>query len=174
MVGRRGAAVKIRLIVLLVATMIGQRLLGSPALPAWCAEIQLLVVWLVAASLTSNARRWIYWAAVLGICWDLLVQPVIGPGGVAWSAAALTLSILAVIVADRTFKAWAIFGAVAAAVVITIHALAILPLGFEPSLTAVRLLRTAALSGLWCGAVGAVLAADFPKYWRAYRLRRLR
>jgi hypothetical protein len=165
---------KLRLIVLFVATMIGQRFLGSPALPAWCAEIQLLVVWLVAASLTLQTRRWIYWAAVLGIGWDLLGQPVIGPGGIAWSAAALALSVLSVIVADRTFKAWAIFGAVAAIVVVTIHALAVLPLGFERSLTAVRILRAAVLSGLWCGAVGAVLAVDFPKYWRAYRLRRLR
>jgi hypothetical protein len=165
---------KLRLILLFVATMIGQRVLGSPALPAWCAEIQLLSVWLVAASLKLEARRWVYWAAALGLCWDLLGQPVIGPGGIAWSAAALALSILAVIVADRTFKAWAIFGAVAAAIAITIHALAILPLGFEPSLTAARLLRTAAFSGLWCGAVGVVLAVDFPKYWRAYRLRRLR
>ena len=165
---------KLRLILLFAATMIGQRLLGSPALPAWCAEIQLLAVWLVAASLKLDTRRWVYWAAAMGIAWDLLGQPVIGPGGIAWSGAALALSVLAVIVADRSFKAWVVFGAVAAAVVTVVHALAVLPLGLAPSLTAAGILRSAGLSGAWCGAVGAILAVDFPKYWRAYRLRRLR
>jgi hypothetical protein len=165
---------KFRLILFFLATMVGQRILGAPGLPVWCADIQLLTVWLVAPALRFDDRRWIYFAVLLGIVWDILGQPVIGPGGIAWSTAALALSALAVVVADRSFRAWAAFGAVAAVVVVLVHSLVLMPLGFPPSLTAVRIFRTALFSGLWCGTVAAIVAIDFPKHWRAYRLRKLR
>ena len=53
-------------------------------------------------------------------------------------------------------------------------ALALLPLGLSAAIDPMELVRTALLSGAWCGAVGMVLALDPPKLWRAYRARRLR
>lgn len=169
-----GSGVKLRLLALFALTMAGQRALGTPGLPAWCPEIQLPVVWIVGPALRFEDRRWWYWAVLLGLCWDVVGSPVIGPGGIAWSAAALTLSALAAVIADRSYRAWVFFGAVAAVVVTLVDALALVPLGLSTTLTGTRLLRTAMLSGVWSGLVGGLLAADFPGYWRAYRLRKLR
>jgi hypothetical protein len=165
---------KLRIAIMFALTLAGQRALGHPGLPAWCADLQLLTVWIVAPALRIDDRRWLYWAVVMGVLWDLLGQPVIGPGGIAWSAAAMALSVLGGFIADRSARAWALFGAVAAVVVVLAHTLALIPLGFAPSLTAADVGRSAVLSGLWCGAVGLAMAVDLPKYWRAYRLRKLR
>jgi len=131
-------------------------------------------VWIVAASLRSREWRWPYEALLLGLGWDLLLEPVIGPGGIAWSAAALCLHFMAAFVADRSAKAWAAFGAVGALVVTLVHQVALLPLGLGTSMSLPHLVRTTLFSGLWCGLVSAVLALDLPKRWRAYRVRQLR
>lgn len=166
---------KMRLILLVILTLMAQRLLGAPGLPAWVSEINLASVWIVALSLLSDRRRWPYEAVVLGILWDILLeQPVVGPGGIAWSAAALVVFALAGVVADRSPKAWTGFGALVALAVMLVHYLCLLPFGIEPSLTAPQLLRTALLSGLWCGIVAVILAIDLPKHLRDIRVRKLR
>lgn len=163
-----------RIVVFAVLTLVTQRGLGAPALPLWPSEILLPIVLIVAASLRSREWRWPYEALLLGLGWDLLLEPVIGPGGIAWSAAALCLHGLASIVADRSIKAWIGFGAVGALVVIAVHEVALLPLGLGTSMTVPHVLRTAVFSALWCGVVSAVLALDIPTRWRAYRVRKLR
>ncbi len=166
---------KVWVAVLVVLTLMGQRILGSPGLPAWVSEINLVSVWIVALSLLSDHRRWPYEAVILGLLWDLVLdQPVIGPGGIAWSAAALALFALAGVVADRSPTAWAGFGALVAPAVALVHYLTLLPLGIEPSMTPLHLLRTAIFSGLWCGIIGFVLAIDLPKHLRTIRVRKLR
>ena len=59
-------------------------------------------------------------------------------------------------------------------VVILVQRLAVMPLGLTTFLTFQQLVLSAVLTGLWCGVVGAVLAFDLGKHWRAYRLRKLR
>ena len=163
-----------RVFALALLTLIAQRLLGAPGLPMWLSEINLPTVLIVAASLRGREWRWPYGALLLGLGWDLLLEPVVGPGGVAWSAAALCLLALAFFVADRSAKAWAVFGAVGALVVTLVHEVALLPLGLGTSMTVPHLVRTTILSGLWCGLVNVVLVLDIPTRWRAHRVRKLR
>jgi hypothetical protein len=163
-----------RFILPVVLTLLVQRALGMPGLPSWSADVLVPVVWVVALSLLRSERPWPVDALFIGLAWDVLFEPVIGPGGIAWSAAALALNGLATVVADRTPRAWAGFGAVAAVLIVTLHRLALLPLGFSLSLTPTEVIRTALLSGAWCGVVGLVLGLDLPKSWRTYRARRLR
>lgn len=165
---------KLRLIIPVLLTLLVQRMLGVPGLPPWTAEILLPTVWIVAAALLVRDRGWPYAAMVLGLFWDLLLEPVVGPGGIAWSAAALALYALAGVVADRSAKAWAGFGAVGAAVIFVMHHIALLPLGLAPSFSAMHLVRTVLLTSVWCGLVKIVILLDLPAQWREYRVRKLR
>ena len=165
---------KPRIVVLAAATLVVQRAFGMPGMPALLPHILLPMVWIVAASLIRKDRHWPYEALLLGLAWDLLFGPVVGPGGIAWTAACLSLYALASVVADRSPRAWLGFGSVGAAVVILVQRLAEWPLGLTTSLTVENLLWSTLLTGLWCGLVGTALALDFAKHWRAYRVRKLR
>ena len=159
---------------LVAVTLVLQRILGLPGLPAWAPEVLLPMAWIVGSILKSNEKRWPFEALLLGLSWDLLLEPVVGPGGIAWTATSLCLMAMGGFVADRSAKSWAAFGAVGALALTTVYHLALLPLGLASSLTLSSLLRTSVLTGLWCGLVGVVLALDLPKQWRAYRVRKLR
>lgn len=163
-----------RVVVLAASTLVVQRVFGMPGMPAWLPNIILPMVWIVAASLIRKERHWPYEALLLGLAWDLLFGSVVGPGGIAWTAACLSLYALASVVADRSPRAWLGFGGVGAAIVILVQRLAEWPLGLTTSLTVENLLWSMVLTGLWCGLVGMVLALDFAKHWRAYRVRKLR
>ena len=165
---------KPRIVVLATVTLIVQRVLGMPGMPAFLSQIILPMVWIVAASLIRKERYWPYEALLLGLAWDLLFGPVVGPGGIAWTASCLGLYGLASVVADRSPRAWAVFGAVGTVVVILVQRLAVMPLGFATSLTLQDLMLSALLTGVWCGLVGTVMALDFGTHWRAYRVRKLR
>jgi hypothetical protein len=165
---------RIRIILLVALTLLVQRMLGLPGLPLWTAEILLPVAWIVAAALLQKERGWPYHALILGLAWDVLFEPVIGPGGIAWSAACLVLYALAGLAADRSPKMWVVFGAVGAAVITLIHRAALVPLGFPFSLTPGHWFRVVLFTGVWCGLVGATLRLDLPSQWRAYRSRKLR
>lgn len=165
---------RIKIAVLVAVTLVFQRVLGMPGMPAWFGHLILPMIWIVAASLVRKERHWPYEALLLGLAWDLLFGPVIGPGGIAWTAACLSLYGLASVVADRSPRAWAAFGAVGAVVVILVQRLAVMPLGLASFLTLSQLAWSALLTGLWCGFVGTVLALDLGKYWRAYQIRKLR
>jgi hypothetical protein len=166
--------VKLQIIVLAVVTLVIQRLFGVPGMPKLFSLIILPMVWIVALALTRKERNWPWEALVLGLAWDFLLGPVVGPGGIAWTASCLGLYALAAVVADRSPKAWAGFGAVGAVIVTLVQRLAEVPLGLANSLTLEAVLWSSLLTGLWCGVVGVFLALDLGKRWRAYRLRKLR
>ena len=160
---------------LLVAmTLLLQRLLGAPGGPQWSGLLLVPVVWVVGPALLGGGRRWVWFGLAIGLGWDLLLEPVIGPGAIAWSASALLLLWLATIVADRSPKAWLAFGAVAAAVIILVHRLTLLPLGVSRPVRWIDLALAVAVTALWCGLVGWLRALDLPKRWRARRARTLR
>jgi hypothetical protein len=166
--------VRLKIVALAALTLIVQRALGMPGMPAWLGHFILPMVWIVALSLLRKERHWPHEALLLGLAWDLLFGPVVGPGGIAWTAACLSLYGLGSVVADRSPRAWAAFGAVGAVVVILVQRLAVIPLGLSTFLTFSQLLLSAVLTGLWCGIVGMFLALDFGSHWRAYRVRKLR
>ena len=165
---------KVRLIIPVLLTLLVQRMLGMPGLPSWTGEVLLPMVWVVASALMVRERGRPWEALTLGIVWDLLLEPVVGPGGIAWSAAGLALYALAGVVADRSARAWIGFGVVGAVVVLIAHYLALLPLGLAPSFTASHLIRTAIFTAVWCGLVKIVVDLNLPSQWRAYRVRKLR
>ena len=159
---------------LAAATLLLQRALGWPGVPEWLCLVVLPMVWLVGPALFQYDRRWTQLAIVLGLAWDLLLEPVVGPGGVAWSAAALALSGLAGIVADRSTKAWIVFGAAGTTVLILVRAAALVPLGLGEPLNWGELLLSTLATALWCGLVGWVRALDVAARWSTWRARKLR
>ena len=159
---------------LAVVTLILQSILGLPGMPAWFGNLLLPMIWIVAAALGRKEWHWPYEALLLGLAWDLLLAPVVGPGGIAWTAACLSLYGLASVVADRSPLAWAAFGAVGAVVLLFVQHLALTPLGLATFFSISQLVWSAVLTGLWCGLVGTVVALDLGKRWRAYRVRKLR
>jgi len=165
---------RLRIALFVALTLIIQRALGVPGMPTWLGHFILPMVWIVAPSLLRKERHWPYEALLLGLAWDLLFGPVVGPGGIAWTAACLSLYGLASVVADRSPRAWAAFGAVGTLVVILVQRLAVMPFGLATSLTVQQLMWSVLLTGLWCGLVGLTLALELGKHWRAYRVRKLR
>ncbi len=159
---------------LIAATLLLQRLLGAPGGPPWSGLLLVPVVWVVGPALLGWGRRWVWICLAIGLGWDLLLEPVIGPGAIAWSASALVLLWLASIVADRSPKAWMAFGAVATAIVIIVHRLALLPLGVIRPVRWIDLAVSVAATALWCFLVGWIRSLDLPKRWRARRARTLR
>lgn len=164
-----------RLAVLALAALTVQRLLGWPGFPDWLNTCLVPMACVVAPAMLTHGRGWVWLGLGVGLAWDLvLAEPVIGPGGIAWSAAAVAIQGLAAVIADRRPKTWAAMGAVGAAVVLVMHAAAVLPLGLEPHLSLMHGLSTAMVTGLWCGLVGWVVLLDLPSRWIQYRARRLR
>jgi hypothetical protein len=159
---------------LAAAALVLQRALGWPGMPSWAGLVVLPMVFVVGPSLLRYDRRWTLLAIVLGLGWDLMLEPVVGPGGIAWSAAALALSALAGIVADRSPKAWFAFGAASTSTVPGVQSLALLPLGLTSPVDWRLLLLTTLATAVWCGVVGWMRALDVPARWRSYRARTLR
>lgn len=162
------------IVVFAAMTLLAQRALGIPGTPEWLGSVIVPMVLIVAASLVRKERYWPYEALLLGLAWDLLFGPVLGPGGIAWTAACLSLYGLASVVADRSPRAWAAFGAVGTLVMILVQRLSMMPLGLATSLTLRNLMLSVVLTGLWCGLVGTVRSLDLGTHWRAYRVRKLR
>jgi hypothetical protein len=159
---------------LIVITLLLQRALGAPGGPHWSGLLLLPMVWVVGPVLLQGGRRWVWVALAIGLGSDLLLEPIIGPGAIAWSAAALVVLWLAGIIADRTPKAWLALAAVATVVVIEVHRVALLPLGVSRPVGWIDLLLSAIVTAGWCGLIGWLLALDLPKRWHAWRARKLR
>jgi hypothetical protein len=159
---------------LAVLALLGQRLLGAPGMPDWSSLVVVPAVVIVAPALLEHGRRRILPSMLLGLGWDLVLEPVVGPGGIAWSATALALGGLAGIVADRSVKAWFGFGMAAALLLAATRAAALAPLGLSLGLTPWRLLVYTVATGLWCALVGWLRTLDLPSRWRVWRARRLR
>jgi hypothetical protein len=164
-----------KIALLLALSLAIQLAFGLPAAPGWLATILLPTVFIIAPPLMFAEKRWPYFAIGLGLAWDLVVLgPVIGPGAIAWSAAAVVVSTLAPLVADRSTRAWIAFGALGALVMILVRHVALLPLGLATTLEWEYVLTSTLLTSLWCGLVGWVFALDLPSRWRSYRARKLR
>ena len=165
---------KVRIAVLAAIALMTQRALGWPGMPGWAGMVTLPMVLLVAAALLQHGSRWTQLAIPLGLGWDLLLEPVVGPGGIAWSAAALALSGLAGVVADRSARAWFAFGAAGTAVMALTRAVTLLPLGMWRPIPWPHLLINLFATALLCGLIGWLRALDIPSRWRTYRARKLR
>ena len=163
-----------KLVLLVAAALAVQAALGWPGAPRWGSAILLPMVFVIGPPLLREERRWPHAALALGLAWDLALEPVIGPGAIAWSAAAVTVAALVPLVADRSVRAWVAFGAIGATVMILARHLARWPLGLPSDLSWRWLLLSIGLTALWCGAVGWLLALDLPERWRAHRARKLR
>lgn len=161
-------------VLLAVATLAIQVALGLPSAPAFLAAILLPMVFIIGPPLLVSDRRWPHFALALGLAWDLMLEPVVGPGAIAWSAAAVVIGAVVPLVADRSPRAWLAFGALGAAIVILVRALALLPLGMATGLTSRSVLISVVLTAVWCGLVGWILALDLPSRWNTYRARTLR
>jgi hypothetical protein len=161
--------------VLLVAlSLVAQVALGWPRSPVWLSAILLPMVFVVGPPLLFEERRWPHFALALGLAWDVVLEPVMGPGAIAWSAAAVAVSIVVPLVADRSPRAWLVFGALGAGIMIVVRHLALVPLGLSTELTWRYLLLSIVLTSLWCGLVGLVITLDLPTWWRSHRSRKLR
>ena len=163
-----------RIVVLVAVTLAVQRALGWPGEPQWASLLLLPMVFLVGPAMLYHDRRWVHLAIALGLAWDIVLESVIGPGGIAWSAGALVIARLAGIVADRSAKAWFTFGAVGAAIVTLARRLALLLLGVSEAWRWTDLALCVGLTAAWCALVGWTLGLDLPTRWRRYRARKLR
>ncbi len=159
--------------VLVVLTLVAQRMLGAPGMPSWLTGLLLPMAWVVAPRIRTPLSGFPMAALALGLGWDVLLEPVIGTGGIAWSAAALAVGVAAAVVADRSPAAWFGLGALGGVVMLGMRSLAQLPLGLATPLGAVVLIRSALLTGAWVGLVGWILALDLPARWSRHRARRL-
>jgi hypothetical protein len=159
---------------LVAATLLGQRLLSSPGMPPEAGLVVLPMVWIVGGALCERGHRFIYLALALGLGWDLMLEPVIGPGGIAWSATAVLLVILASFVADRSAKAWFLFGVAGTLALVAVRNVALTPLGVPVAWSWTSLGLGGLLTGVWCGFIGWVRALDVPQRWRVWRTRKLR
>jgi hypothetical protein len=161
-------------VALILLTFLGQRVLGVPAAPRWAGELLLPMVWLVGPAMTERAWRHALPGLWIGLLWDLVLEPVIGPGAIAWSAAGLAVRALASVLADRSARAWFVFGALGVVLVAPTRALVELPLGIITPIGWGHLLRSSIFTATWCGLVGWFLGLDLPSRLRRYRARRLR
>lgn len=161
-------------VLLAVAALALQVAMGLPSAPAFLAAVLLPMVFIIGPPLLVADRRWPHFALALGLAWDLMLEPVVGPGAIAWSAAAVAIGAVVPLVADRSPRAWLAFGALGAAIVILLRALALLPLGLTTGLTSRSVLVSVVLTAVWCGLVGWIIALDLPSRWRSYRARTLR
>jgi hypothetical protein len=162
------------MVLLITASLLAQRVLGWPGFPPYAPLLLVPMIWLVAPSMLRHDRSFPALAILIGLGLDVLLGPVVGPGGIAWSAAALACRGLANVVADRSPKAWFFVGAVGSIVVVLVGRLALLPLGEAPPLRWIELLLGPLLTGTWCGLIGWGRKLEVVGRWRRYRSRRLR
>jgi hypothetical protein len=161
-------------VVLVALALAAQVMLGWPTWPDWMPLILLPMVFVVGPPLLVEERRWPHSALAIGLAWDLILEPVVGPGAIAWSAAAVLVSTVVPLVADRSAKAWFAFGALGTVVMLAVWQLALLPLGVASPLSWRYVVLTVCSSAAWCALVGWLLALDLPARWRTLRARKLR
>ena len=164
----------LKTLALVAVTLAAQRLLGHPQTMPYAAALLLPMPWIIGPPLMAMERRWYWLAFAVGLSWDLLFEPVIGPGAIAWSAPALCAWIGASVMAQRKTRAWFVYGAGGALVFWLVRSICYFPLGLPKSPTWTWIGASALLTGVWCAAVHAVLALDLPARRRQHQARRLR
>jgi len=163
----------VKWLVMAAATFVAQRLLGAPGLPWWTAAPLLPAVWLIVPTVRTERASPLAIGLAVGLTWDLVMEPVIGPGGIAWSAAALVVAWIAARFGDRSPKMWGLFGLIAAAVIVVVRHFALALVGGAPAVAEEAIAARIVLTAAWCWLVAAVAAADLPTRWRKFRRRRL-
>lgn len=162
------------LIALIALSLLGQRLFGAPGMPPWAGELLLPMAFVVGLALRHKPWRSAIPGLWLGLAWDVALEQVVGPGGIAWCAAGLATRAVGGMLADRSTRAWAVLGGLGALLVVLTRAAVELPLGGLTSFGVDHVLRSVALTAGWCGLVGWVRGLDLPGRWRLHRSRRLR
>jgi hypothetical protein len=160
--------------IFVVLSLIVQRCLGWPGVPGWAGDVFIPMACLVTPAMLFHTTRWPLLGFGIGLGWDLVMGLVIGPSGIAWSAAALFIGGLTGVVADRSPRMWAAFGALGAMSVVIFQFIALLPLGLAPPISFVSVLKVGLLTGLWCGLVGWIISLNLATRWLRYRVRTLR
>ncbi|HHQ48781.1 MAG TPA: hypothetical protein ENK19_07850 [Acidobacteria bacterium] len=155
-------------------TFAAQWVLGLPATPSWLQWTLLPMVWIVGPPMRHRFDRVFLTGLGLGLAWDVLFDPVVGPGAIAWSATALVAAWTVRKAGDHTARSWALIGAGGALVVAGVRYLALLPLGLAAVPRPVDLGVMAFSTGLWCGLVAVLLGLDLPARIRSFRRSRLR
>ena len=163
-----------KIALLFVVTLVAQITFGWPGAPWWSASILLPMVFIVGPPLIQTERRWPHAAIAIGLAWDLVLEEVVGPGAIAWSATAVLIGVLVPLVADRSPRAWFAFGGIGALQMNVVRAAVRVPLGLSTDLAWQTLMISVLLTALWCGLVGFVLSLDLPQRLRAHRARKLR
>ena len=161
-------------VVLVFATVATQRVLVQPGVPGWVSAILAPMPWIVGPTLRGHDRRWYLLSFALGLFWDVLFEPVIGPGGISWSCASAVSWGMAALVVNRGVRAWFAFGVISTGAFWASRTAsqAILGLYLAPSLSSMAVSSVA--TGCLCAAVGWLFWFDIPRQWRRYRSKRLR
>ncbi len=155
-------------------TFVAQWILGLPAAPTWLQGVLLPMVWIIGPPMRHRFDHIFVAGLGLGLGWDLLFEPIIGPGAFAWSAAALAVAWTIRKVGDHSARSWGVLGAGGALLVSGLRYVALLPLGLAVPPRFLDLVIGAVSTGLWCALVAFILAADLPGRVRRYRRSRLR
>lgn len=164
----------LRIFALVIVTLATQRLLGHPQTWPLATALLLPMPWIIGPPLQELDRRWYWLSFGIGFGWDLLFEPVIGVGIIAWSAPALITWVGSFVVAERRTRAWFVFGAGGTVVFWLIRFVCYIPLDLPGTPTWSWIGASALLTGVWCASVHGVLALDLPTRWRRRRARRLR
>jgi hypothetical protein len=164
----------VRTAILVALALALQVTFGWPGAPGWLAAVLLPMVFVIGPPLIHPERRWPHAALALGLGWDLVLEPVIGPGAIAWSVSAVVIGSVVPLVTDRSPRAWLAFGALGALIMTVVRHLTLVPLGLSTVLTMRSVVLTVALTAIWCCLMGWLLALDLPARWRVFRARKLR
>lgn len=157
-----------------ILSFVAQWILGMPSLPTWAQGIMIPMVWIVAPPMRHHSEHVFVIGLGLGLAWDLLFEPVVGPGAIAWSAAALIVAWTVRRIGEHSALSWGLLGAGGALLVVAFRVVVQAPLGMA-SPPSPLLVATGALgTGLWCSWVAWILGMDLPGRIRRYRRSRLR
>jgi hypothetical protein len=164
----------LKILALVTVTLAVQRLLGHPKASILATALLLPMPWLIGPPLLDFDRRWYWLSFPIGIGWDLLFEPVIGIGAIAWSVPALMAWMVTSIAAERRAGAWFAAGAGGTVVFWLIRSICSMPLDLPGTPTWSWIGASALMTGVWCTVVYGVMALDLPARWRQHQIRRLR
>ncbi len=163
-----------KLAVAVVLSYVVQWILGMPAFPTWAQGVLLPMVWVVGPPMRHSTRHVFLTGLGLGLAWDLLFEPIVGPGAIAWSAAALIVAWTVRRVGKHSALSWGLLGAGGTALVAGCRFLSLLPLGRAASPPLVQIAAGTVGTGLVCSVAALILGMNLPGRIRRYRRGRLR
>lgn len=163
-----------KLAVAAVLSFVVQWILGMPVFPAWAQGVLLPMVWVVGPPMRHRTQHVFLTGLGLGLTWDLLFEPIVGPGAIAWSAAALIVAWTVRRVGKHSVLSWGLLGAGGTVLVAGFRFLALIPLGRAVPPPLVQIAAGTAGTGLLCAVAVLILGMDLSGRVRRYRRGRLR